>query len=244
MLSIRKTVAIGAVLSLAAAGVAIAQTMPDHHSMGSGHAQMKSGQHPMGPDHMQQMMRQHQGMMGSHGMMHGMGPGMMHGMGMAHDNATRAQLADIHELFINHDKIKRTVENLPDGIRTTTESDDLHVAQLLKDHVASMGKRVETGDDPGLPIESDALRSIFRNYGKIATKVETTDKGVIVVQTSTDKETVASLQQHASEVSDFVAQGMVAMRNAMMKKMAGTMPAAMHGGMPGHGGMHPGKTKK
>jgi hypothetical protein len=186
-------------------------------------------------------------MMGGPGMMHGMGPGkmgMMHVMGMAHDNATMAQLADIHELFINHDKIERTVENLPDGIRTKTESEDLRIAQLLKDHVASMSKRVETGNDPGLPIESDALHSIFRNYRKIATKVETTDKGVIVVQTSTDKETVASLQQHASEVSDFVAQGMVAMRNAMMKKMAGMMPAAMHGGMPGHGGMHPQETKK
>ena len=176
------------------------------------------------------------------GMMHGMGPGMMgtmHGAGMAHDDATMAQLADIHELFINHDRIKRSVENLPDGIRTTTESDDPHIAQLIKDHVAGMGKRVETGNDPGLPIESDALHSIFKDYGKIATKVETTDKGVIVVQTSADKDTVASLQQHASEVSDFVAQGMEAMRNAMMKKMGGMMPAAMHG-MAGHmEPMHP-----
>ncbi len=34
MLSTRKLVAIGAVLVVAATGVAIAQTMPDHHSMG------------------------------------------------------------------------------------------------------------------------------------------------------------------------------------------------------------------
>lgn len=173
-------------------------------------------------------------------MMHGMGPGMMgmHGMGMAHDSATMAQLADIHELFINHDKIMRTVENLPDGIRTKTESDDPHIAQLIKDHVASMRKSVEAGSDTGLPIESDALHSIFKDYGKIGTKVETTDKGVIVVQTSADKDTIASLQQHASEVSDFVAQGMEAMRSAMMKKMGGMMPAAMHR-MPGHNAMHP-----
>jgi hypothetical protein len=58
MLSIRKSIALGAVLSFMAAGVAIAQTMPDHQSMGSGQMQemMKSGQHPMGPEHMQQMM--------------------------------------------------------------------------------------------------------------------------------------------------------------------------------------------
>jgi hypothetical protein len=76
MLSTRKLVAIGAVLVVAATGVAIAQTMPDHHSMGPGHMQkmMASGEHPVGPDHMQEMMRQHQGMMpmiGGHGGMHG-----------------------------------------------------------------------------------------------------------------------------------------------------------------------------
>lgn len=49
MLSTRKLVAAGAVLVLAASGVALAETAP--------------GQHPMPPDHMQQMMQQHQGMM-------------------------------------------------------------------------------------------------------------------------------------------------------------------------------------
>jgi hypothetical protein len=75
MLSTRKIIAFGAVLVVAAAGVAIAQTMPDHHSMGPEHMKqmMASGQHPMGPEHVQEMMRQHQGMMpmGGHGGMHG-----------------------------------------------------------------------------------------------------------------------------------------------------------------------------
>ena len=35
MLSTRKLVAIGAVLAVAASGIAFAQTTPDHHSMGS-----------------------------------------------------------------------------------------------------------------------------------------------------------------------------------------------------------------
>jgi len=178
-----------------------------------------------------------------HGMGPGMGPRMMSGgaMGMGHDSATMAQLAAIHELFANHDRIRRTVVNLPDGIRTTTESDDPHIAQVLKEHVASMRQRVDAGSDPGLPIESDSLHAIFRNHDKIRTTVETTAKGVVVTQTSADRETVAFLQQHASEVSDFVAQGMVAMRTAMMKKMGGMMPAGMmmggmRHGMPGRPG--------
>ena len=75
MLSTRKLVAIGAVLAVAASGIALAETMPGDHSMGPDHMQqtMPSGQHPMGPGHMQEMMRQHQGMMpmGAHAGMHG-----------------------------------------------------------------------------------------------------------------------------------------------------------------------------
>jgi hypothetical protein len=174
-------------------------------------------------------------------MMKGMGPGMMGGgtggpgmMGMAHDSATMAQLRVIHELFVNHDKITRTVTNLPDGIRTVTESSDPRIAQILQEHVGDMLQRVDANDDPGLPIESPALRSIFKNYDKIETKVETTETGVVVVQTSTDPETVAVLQQHASEVTDFVNEGMVALRTAMMKNMGG-MGLGMHGGMMGAG---------
>jgi hypothetical protein len=178
----------------------------------------------------------------------GFGPPFMHGgmgprmgghmgppgmMGMGHDAATMGQMRVIHELFANHERIRRSVTNLPDGIRTVTESDDPRIAELLKEHVASMRRRVDAGDDPHLPIESRALRSIFENYRKIRTTVETTEKGMIVVQTSEDSKVVADLQQHASEVTDFVRDGMLAMRQAMMKNMGGMM----HGPM-GHGMMH------
>jgi len=103
-------------------------------------------------------------------------------------------------------------------------------------------KTVETRRDlkelrKNLRVESDALHSIFKNYDKVETKGEATAKGVVVIQTSADKEAVAALQQHASEVSDFVTQGMVAMRAAMMKNMRGMMMGpSMHRGMAGHDG--------
>jgi hypothetical protein len=166
-----------------------------------------------------------------HGMgpgMMGMGPGMM--MGMAPDNATRSQLQVIHTLLVNHDRITRTVTNLPNGIRTVTESDDPAFAAQIKKHVADMGKRVGNGDDPGLPIESDNLHAIFRDNGKIKTSYETTDKGIVVVQTSDDAVTVAALQAHASEVTDLVKGGMAALQTAMMKRHGGVM-GAMRGPM-------------
>jgi hypothetical protein len=167
--------------------------------------------------------------------MHGVGHGMGHGMmGAGSNSAATGEMDVIHELIVNHDRISRTVTNLPDGIRTVTESDDPRIARFIKEHVASMGQRVSAGNDPGLPIESPALHAIFRNKDKISTTVETTDKGIIVVQTSNDHETVAALQQHASEVSDLVRGGMLAARTAMMRN--GVMHdedvhLRMHGGM-------------
>ena len=161
-------------------------------------------------------------------MMNGMGQGMM---GRGHDAAMMAEMADVHELFFNHDRITRTVMNLPNGIRTVTESSDPRIAQLLKDHVTSSRQRVETGNDPGLPIESPALRSIYQNYDKIRTTVESTATGIVVTQTSADQPTVAALQQHASEVTDFVKDGMAAMHAAMMRN-GGMMGAGPKGKTP------------
>ncbi len=108
----------------------------------------------------------HLGSFGMHGtgpgMMGMMGPGMM---GMAHDERTQAELQVIHTMFINHYRIKRTVENLPNGIRTVTESDDPALADLIKKHVAEMGSRVVAGDDPGLPIESDSRSCALPLWG-------------------------------------------------------------------------------
>ncbi len=171
------------------------------------------------------------------GMM-GMGPGMM---GMAHDEATMSQLQVIHTMLVNHDRITRTVTNLPNGIRTVTESDDSALAAQIKTHVADMGKRVGAGDDPGLPIESEALHAIFRDKDKIRTSYETTAKGIAVVQTSDDPNTVAALQTHAGEVTDLVQGGMAALQTAMMKNHGGMMGGGMmHGPMMMRGMMHRG----
>jgi hypothetical protein len=154
-----------------------------------------------------------------------MGAGMM---GMAHDSATMAQMRVIHELVVNNERISRTVTNLPDGIRTVTESTDPRLARLIKEHVASMDLRVRAGDDPGLPMESPALHGIFRGKDKIRTTIDTTATGIVVVQTAADSAIVVALQQHAAEVTDLVKRGMTAMHETMMKHRPGMMQG-MHG---------------
>jgi len=165
----------------------------------------------------------------------GMGPGMMRGMGpagmaggpmrgpmgagMKHDAAFAGDMQLVHGMLDGHESIKRTVTNLPDGIRTVTESDDAQVAQTIKAHVASMEKRLVEGRvfnlfSPTLPV-------LFEKKDRIRTKVEMTDKGSTVTQTSDDPQVVAALQAHAVEVSELARDGMAAMMRGAQAAMAG-----------------------
>jgi hypothetical protein len=167
------------------------------------------------------------GGMGPGMMMHGMGPGAAAGFrgpmggpmagGAQHDDAFAADMGLVHDMIGNHDQIKRTVTNLPNGIRTVTESDDPQVAQTIKAHVASMEKRLNEGRvfnlfSPTLPV-------LFEKKDKIQTKVETAEKGVIVTQISDDPSVVAALQAHAVEVSELARDGMVAMMRSARASM-------------------------
>ncbi len=167
-----------------------------------------------------------------------MGRGGMMG-GMRGDSTSGAIMSVVHELMTNHDKLRRTVTNLPNGIRTLTESDDPAMAQQIKKHVAATGEFVTKGVDPNLPMSSPALHGVLRNGAKITRQTELTAKGVLVTETSTDSATVALLQAHAAEVTDLVNRGMAAMHEKMMggsppavRDTAPTPPAA-HAHTPG-----------
>ena len=166
----------------------------------------------------------------------GMGPGMMHGMqhgaaagghgpmagavGMLtrQDAGSAADMGLVHDLVMNYTKIKRIVTNLPNGIKTVTESDDPQVAQAIKAHVASMSQRLKDGRE--FNIFSTTLPVLFENQDKIKSVVEMTEKGSVVTRTSTDAKVVAALQGHATEVTELVQEGMVAMMRGMMTRMA------------------------
>jgi hypothetical protein len=134
------------------------------------------------------------------------------------DAAFGTDMRLVHDMVLSHDRIKRTVTNLPDGIRTVTESDDPQVAQTLKAHVASMAQRLDEGRvfnlfSPTLPV-------LFANKDKIRTQVEATDKGAVVTQTSSDAAVIAALQAHAVEVSELARDGRIAMMRSARAAMA------------------------
>lgn len=146
------------------------------------------------------------------------------------DAGSSADMDLVHDLLMDHTRIRRTVINLPDGIQTVTESDDPKVAQTIKAHVASMSERLKDGRE--FNIFSTTLPVLFENRDKIKSTIEMTEKGSIVTRTSTDAKVVAALQGHATEVTELVQEGMVAMRRGMMSRMASRVPSRPQAGAP------------
>jgi hypothetical protein len=157
----------------------------------------------------------------------GMGPGtMMQGnagpmggpmAGMHGDASFHDDMQLVHAMLFDHQKIRRSITNLPDGIRTVTESDDPAIARAIKAHVGSMEKRL--GEGRIFNIFSPTLPVIFENKDKIKTVVEHTEKGSIVTQRTPDPKIVAALQAHALEVSELARDGMAAMMRGMRARM-------------------------
>jgi len=154
----------------------------------------------------------------SHGHMHGHKHNSVNMPGLVGENATPEESEEIRVLFRNFEKITRTVNNLPDGIRTVTKSEDKDVMSVLVSHATVMINRVREKDDPKIRIQSPTLDMFFLSGDEIQSEVSVTDEGLVVVQTSTDPEIVEALQTHAAEVTAMSDRGMDAVHEMMMKQ--------------------------
>ncbi len=152
----------------------------------------------------------------------GRGQGFRGGRGQGlQDRGQRAeQLDDRHDadrevfqfLLNNHDKIKRTVKELPNGVETLTESDSPEIAGKIKEHVEWMADRIKTASP--IRIRDPLFAEIFKHTDKIKMQHEDTDKGVRVTETSDDPYVAKLIQAHAKVVSGFVERGFAeAMKN-------------------------------
>lgn len=159
-----------------------------------------------------------------HQQMHGPG-GMGHDEatmpGLRGENASPEESTELAVMFAGFRTMTRTVENLPNGIRTVTGSSDPEVMAALKSHVVGMIGRVEAKDDPKIFIQSPTLDIFFERSERLETVIDVTEEGIVVVQTSDDPELVAALHKHAAEVSDMAERGMQAVHEAMMQRMGG-----------------------
>ncbi|MGB7316688.1 MAG: hypothetical protein WBC85_01845 [Planktotalea sp.] len=166
---------------------------------GSAHAQhMTSGQHNHGAD--------------------GTGHDMTNMPGLRGANASAEESAELAVMFNGFESFTRTVENLPNGIRTVTRTSDPVVMEALVNHVAGMTERVFNNNDPKIIIQSPTLDIFFKRGDGILTDMDILDDGIEVVQTSDDPEVVKALQIHAGEVTEMAERGMDAVHEMMMKR--------------------------
>jgi hypothetical protein len=132
------------------------------------------------------------------------------------------------EMFNRHNELTRTVEEIPAGIRTTTQSDSPELAAQLKAHVSSMYSHLEQRGE--VMCMSDSLPTLFRHADGYRRQLTLTPTGVIAEETADDPQLVAAIRAHAQEVTGFVRDGMPPMMRGMMG--SGPMGPGMMG--PGH----------
>ena len=143
----------------------------------------------------------------------GGGQGAGSGSGMM-GAATTADMSSYMDLFDRHTEIRRTVQEVPGGVRTATESDDSALAARLQAHVSSMYGHLQKGQE--VLCMSDSLPLLFRNAGGYQRRLTLTAKGVSVTETSGDPQLTRAIRAHAQEVTGFVQEGMPAMMRGMM----------------------------
>jgi len=129
-------------------------------------------------------------------------------------SATQADMSSYTKLFDRHNELRRTVETIEGGVRTTTESDAPALVALLQAHVSSMYTHLNQHAE--VTCMSSSLPTLFRNSTSYQRELTFTPKGVVVTETSSDPRITTAIRAHAQEVSGFVHDGMPAMMRGMM----------------------------
>ena len=136
--------------------------------------------------------------------------------GLQGKDTTENEVDDLKTIFKNHKQITRTVENISNGITTTTETTDDKLRDALVSHVVAMVARLEEKRDPKIIIQSPTLDKLFAESDAIQTNITMTELGIVVTQTSANPIVVKALQTHAAEVSDMARRGMEAVHERML----------------------------
>ena len=136
--------------------------------------------------------------------------------GLQGKDTTENEVDDLKTIFKNHKQITRTVENISNGITTTTETTDDKLRDALVSHVVTMVARLEEKRDPKIIIQSPTLDKLFAESDAIQTNITMTELGIVVTQTSANPIVVKTLQTHAAEVSDMARRGMEAVHERML----------------------------
>jgi hypothetical protein len=118
------------------------------------------------------------------------------------------------EMFNRHTELRRNVEDIPGGVRTTTESDSPDLVAQLQGHVSTMYSNLDHRAE--VVCMSQSLPTLFARASDYQRQITFTPKGIVAVETASDPDLTRAIRAHAREVTGFVVDGMPAMMKGMM----------------------------
>lgn len=130
--------------------------------------------------------------------------------GMQHGGQGRgAVMPDAMQLLHNHASLKREVQEIPNGVKTTTTTTDSQVLALLRRHPREMYAFYETGGSvrPRDPMFAE----LSRIADKVTMEFRDIENGIETIATSDDPEVVKLIRAHAAKVTEFVKRGHAAL---------------------------------
>ena len=116
----------------------------------------------------------------------------------------------IHDLLSHHDEVQRRIEQIPNGVRTTTTTTNPELIETLRTHVRQMAQHVKDGRP--VRMWDPVFQGIFSHHDEIKLSFKDIDKGIQVTETSPNPEVVPLIRAHAEKVNSFVAEGHSAAR--------------------------------
>lgn len=113
------------------------------------------------------------------------------------------------QLLSDHARIRRVLRHSQEGgvgtVESLTESDDPEVAARIIDHAKAMQARMRTGAT--VRIWDPVFRDLFKNHAEVTLNVTPTPKGVKIVESCAEPDTILLMRSHAIGVSAFVRDG-------------------------------------
>jgi hypothetical protein len=117
----------------------------------------------------------------------------------------RPEMESAHFLLDNHQKIQRSIEDVPGGVRTRTTTDDPELVPVLRQHVQEMVDLMASGDR--VRVWDPLFEEIFDHADAIQLEVRELENGLEVVETSEQEAVVPLIRAHARKVNQFVERG-------------------------------------
>lgn len=116
-----------------------------------------------------------------------------------------AVMPDAMQLLHNHASLQRTVEEIPNGVKTITTTSDPQVLALLRRHPREMYAFYEAGGSvrPRDPMFAE----LSRVADKVIMEFRDIENGIETIATSDDPEVVKLIRAHAAKVTEFVKRG-------------------------------------